>query len=469
MQSSAPRGQEFEIRIAKLLRDSGFRVEPNAGIARPRQTDIFARAEGIDLLVEVKNRKQKIDVDDIDSLRSRLRRAPPDIVGAFFTTSNPTSGAIRELESNHRCEILIFVADEIEQISSGRQNLKTLISSKRNALRTHGRVLFRTVVHTEYLNTILPSGNVEFQLGSRLRSVFESGSRFGGATYSLHIPDAGWGGVGGEGARLSLQLSLSTVGDLRDIVGYLHEKFGLSSDGMFAIQQEESCWHGVGPENFLQAVEGWPSRYAQSSSKAFHGSEVFSYFDKFRDGWLQLSSQHRVQGRSGKKPDGSFLYNSELVIQLPGIPVDHSPYLRLCEYIGDDWAHFGYIGERWTQSRRLKRSARLLITGLAINSKLNRDDFGIERGVVVGVIARNPFYGKKSLPKELLDPEIAPLHGLTETKLLLCSLRDWHDDGDVVDHYVLEGIEATEGGTGPIIRPFGTWNKILKRARDLPN
>jgi len=65
-----------------------------------------------------------------------------------------------------------------------------------------------------------------------------------------------------------------------------------------------------------------------------------------------------------------------------------------------------------------------------------------------------------------LEESDVPLAEIAETEFLLCSLRDWHGDGDVVDHYALEGVEATIGGRGGVIRPFGTWNKLLKRARE---
>jgi hypothetical protein len=76
------------------------------------------------------------------------------------------------------------------------------------------------------------------------------------------------------------------------------------------------------------------------------------------------------------------------------------------------------------------------------------------------------FFCKKSLPPELLKSEISPLHELKETELLVCSLKDWYEDGDVVDRYALQGFEVTVGGVGHVIRPFGTWNQMLKRASD---
>jgi Restriction endonuclease len=98
--SAAARGREFEAEVAKFLRTAGFDVTPNAKTAKPRQTDLFAKGDNLDLLVEVKNQKRDLDVSDIDALRSRLDRTPPDIVGAIFTTSGLTKNAIAEIEKD---------------------------------------------------------------------------------------------------------------------------------------------------------------------------------------------------------------------------------------------------------------------------------------------------------------------------------------------------------------------------------
>jgi hypothetical protein len=54
-------------------------------------------------------------------------------------------------------------------------------------------------------------------------------------------------------------------------------------------------------------------------------------------------------------------------------------------------------------------------------------------------------------------------HDLLQMELILFDLRDHIEEGDEVDYFVLEGIEATDAQNVQIIRPFGTWNKIVKR------
>ncbi len=300
MKSAAARGRDFEVEIAEFLRAAGFGVISNARVAAPRQTDLFARSGDVDLLVEVKHRDRKIDVSDIDALRSRLNRVAPEVVGAIFTRSALTKNAIRAIELDRTREILVFVRQEIEQLYSQPGFLRSLLDRKRSELRVQGRVWFGGSLHNEFANVPLPSGSVEFRMGEEAQAYFESKSHFAGAFFAFQIPAPGWGTLGGEGARLALRLELHRVEDLRNILGYIHQKFGLSNDGMFLIQQSQCCWHGVGAENFLRSLEQPMPRYSSSHSKEFHHSEECIYFDRFRDGWLEIScsARNRLWGAS---------------------------------------------------------------------------------------------------------------------------------------------------------------------------
>jgi hypothetical protein len=461
VKSAVARGRDFETEVAQILRVAGFDVTINAKSAKPRQTDLFAKGDEIDFLVEAKNQKRRVEVGDIDDLRSRLRRTSSDIVGVIFTTSRLTEGAIEAIEADRSREVLAFIKEEIEEIISGNQNFGNLIERKRNELRVNGKAWFSSGVQSEFVSTKLPLSSVEFPIGGAARLNFESRSAFAGIFYSLQVPDTGWGVISGEGARLSIQLSLTTVRDLRNIVGYVYQKLGISGNGTFSIQQSITCWHGIGLENFLREIEQWRDRYSQSPSDTFHHSEELNYFDQFRNGWIELSSQQRVDWPPQRGLD-TFLHHSQLTIQLSGVPVDTSPFLKLCRYTGNNWANFEYISEKMTFIRRLKKPLALKVAGTVVNKEPSPENkFGQEH-VVIGIIARNPFYRKKSVPPELQGPELSALHGLTKTELLLCSLRDWYDDSIAVEGHKLQGFETTISGAGLIVRPFGTWDRVLK-------
>jgi hypothetical protein len=458
MRSASAKGREYEAEIAELFTNAGFEVIANPKSAKPRQTDLFVRDGAVDFLIEVKNQTRKIDIGDIDSLRSRLARVSPDIIGIIVSKSSLTGSAIAEIEADRSREILVFINDEIKNVLSHRQNVKALIERKRTALRIQGRVWFSAKRDLEFSKIQLPSGNLEFRIDEAVTPFFEVRSSFTGALYALDIPDTGWGSFAGEGARLSIQLALSSILELRDVLGFLHKKFGLSRDGVFSIQQSECCWQGSGAEEFVAAVQNWKNRYEKSRSKRLHHSEEFRYFDKIRNGWVELSARQRVWM---ELPKEAMLHQSELVIQMPGIPVDLSPFMKLCQYVGNEWAEFQYFTHRMTFTKRLKKSLPIKVVGRVTRKSDDGEGLRSMCPTVVGVIGKNPFYNQKSLPDELETSEI-PMSELTETELLICSLRDLHDDGDLVDRYDLEGIEVTVGGGGGILRPFGTWNKMLK-------
>src|SRR5437764_10453584 len=112
--STSTRWSEFEAEIAAFLQAAGFEVTRNAKAARPRQTDIFAKADDLNVLVEAKSQKRKVGSAEIDALRSRLDRVTPDVIGAIFATSGLNSEAIEAIESNRRQSIVAFGREEIE-------------------------------------------------------------------------------------------------------------------------------------------------------------------------------------------------------------------------------------------------------------------------------------------------------------------------------------------------------------------
>lgn len=452
VKSTVAKWHEFEKEVSAWLQASGYDVEANAKAAKPRQTDIYARDdEGVEYLVEAKDRKRDIEILDIDELRSRLKRVPSDVVGIIFASGNISESAIEAIEADRSREVIVFAQGEVENLRSGRLNLRVLIERKRKELRVHGRVWFGNSWGDEFVAVSLPHGTIEFQFGQTKTKIFEAPAHFCDALFAQDIPDPSWGMLG-NGARLTLDLSLGTTGDLRNLCGYLHKTFGLSERGAFAIEQSDCSWFGVGLEAFLLAVENWDTRYDQATAKQFHSGETFRYFDKFRDGWLELSSQQRIHRGRFKN---NFVYNSQLVLHLGGVPVDRARIEHLCQYTRNDWACFDTLSEPPSFRIRFGSPKKLKVMGFAVDHSERFEPTGI----VVAIVARNPFYGIRALPKELKEKSIA---SLSETEVLICDLRDRHSLGDVVDYYQLTGIEVLDGGVGQVIRPFCTWHEILR-------
>jgi len=106
------RGLEFEALLVRLFHRDGFAARRNPEIARPRQTDIHAKRFDAEFIVEAKWHGRPIDIADIDSLRSRLRRTHANVLGVVFSMSDFTEGAISSVEDERDRPILLFRGDE---------------------------------------------------------------------------------------------------------------------------------------------------------------------------------------------------------------------------------------------------------------------------------------------------------------------------------------------------------------------
>jgi hypothetical protein len=136
------RGYRFQSLLQEFLLSCRFDVNANPGCAKPRQTDISASYDDLHLLIEAKWESKKLDVSDIDDLRSRLRRVAPHVVGCIFSMSCYTHQAIQEVEQDRTREILLCNADELEECFLNGKGLLDLLKYKRKMLAIHGRVWF---------------------------------------------------------------------------------------------------------------------------------------------------------------------------------------------------------------------------------------------------------------------------------------------------------------------------------------
>src|SRR4051812_33488511 len=91
------RGRKFEQLLERLFRQAHFRVDLDAGIATPRQTDLVARYGGVWYLIEAKWQTAPADVDVFDAVFRRLQRAASSrVVGVIVSVSGFTNTVIEE-------------------------------------------------------------------------------------------------------------------------------------------------------------------------------------------------------------------------------------------------------------------------------------------------------------------------------------------------------------------------------------
>jgi Restriction endonuclease len=135
------RGRAFESVVADLFRHNHFDVRPNPRAARPRQTDLVATKVAEAYLIECKWRSDKATIDDLDTLRSRLRRTDRGMTGILVSMSGFTGTVVSDV-GNHRSQpILLLSHDEIKALAATPDDLPLLLQRKKTALVTDGEVL----------------------------------------------------------------------------------------------------------------------------------------------------------------------------------------------------------------------------------------------------------------------------------------------------------------------------------------
>src|SRR5579859_880175 len=77
------RGRQFEKMLADLMHVEGCEVSLNSAAAKPRQTDFIINCAEGQFVAEAKWQKGRIDVGEIDNLRSRIRRGVPGTWGCL--------------------------------------------------------------------------------------------------------------------------------------------------------------------------------------------------------------------------------------------------------------------------------------------------------------------------------------------------------------------------------------------------
>src|SRR5690242_10976183 len=117
------RGYEFQEFIANLFRYRHFKVTSNPGTARPRQTDLLAQRGEDVYVIEVKWRIDKANIDDIDSLFSRLEAAPHSAVGLMVSFPGFTASAVEKVEHRSDRPVLLMTGEEIDRLIEWDEDL----------------------------------------------------------------------------------------------------------------------------------------------------------------------------------------------------------------------------------------------------------------------------------------------------------------------------------------------------------
>lgn len=448
------RGFRFQDLLIRIFEEAHFEVHPNAGSARPRQTDLFVEYQDANYLIEAKWQKKKIASSDIDNLRSRLNRTAGSVIGCLFSMSGYTPEAIVETESHRQREILLFSHDEIHRLTQGHEKILELIKQKQKSLRIHGKVWFSSGSQSKTSKTskrrlTLPASSVSLVRQGVVQGCIAISNE---DDYDVHfapeIPDVCWGAFSGNGVGVEIRIPAQSLSDLKNLFGVIHKQLGLTSEGTFSIRQLQCSWHGYGIENFLRQAGKMKERYKKANLTYIHHSEDLHYFDRCNSGFISLTSRQGTGAHNG-------LHMSRLQLRLPGIPADMKPFLRVFEEAGDPTPYFVPLKEWDSDKVRLPKTIRVETPVAQIISRHRPDD----DPSVCGIVVKNPFRNKSLIPAS--EIKFSPIGHLWSPEYIVCNLRDWHPIDSIVDFYYLQDIECMSVDQNSVFCCSGTWNDIL--------
>jgi hypothetical protein len=444
------RGYAFEKVIVELFGSENFQVTPNAGAARPRQVDLMA-ARGLDrYIIECKWRSAKADIDDLDSLRSRLRRTS-GAIGLLVSYQGFTGSVLSDVIVNARQPVLLMSGSELNGIANGNGNLLGLLHRKKDSLLTDGKVLLDEkpgkTRKSSRRRTPLPTSSKQFLFPDGTRhNTLACGGSFGQFVFASEVSDIDWVPAEGNGVSLDISPGVLSQKSLIELMERLANMGWATSRSHWTFQQSTRNWHGHGAEEFLATLPKWGDRF---KIDAPHHSEEISYYDRCEGGFYSLAiSMAAHASRQATMASLSF--------QLPGIPLDTAPFIQLCRAIGVHTATHFRPRERKSVSR-LHLPENLILEeplALVVEPGDAMDLPGLEW--VTGLVAQNP-YRVRNLPFDREDLRGALYEALVESEYLICSLRGWHSVGDKPKNYYIQSIEQASSTDVTLCRIVAGW------------
>lgn len=448
----AKRGRELERFVADLFRQHHFTVKLNAGTARPRQTDVLVARATESYLIECKWRSDKADIDDVDSLRSRLRRIDRSVVGLLISMPGFTGSVLHDVEHDRRQPILLLSGDELRSLTQWGESLPRLLWRKKEALLTDGTVLLDEPTKERSRTrrrTTLPAADGQFVLADGTRGpVVECAGRFGQVMFTQELKDIDWVPADGLGVTLDIPPTVLDEQELLDLVERLADLGWATSDARWSIQQSTRNWHGVGCADFAAELPKWRKR---ADTPQAHHSEEICYVDRCDGGFYSLTA--KLAAHKSRRTEFT-----HLSFQLQGIPLDNGPLLQLCRSVG---VHEGlYFRPRADESVTRHRSAdpyaddvrpiHLFVTPSSMPEDPVPD-------WVTSIVIANPFHEQECGQSSVHLP--VELDWLRHGEQLICALREHHPHQDGRHYtYRLTGFDHAHTSDVTVCRPVVDWD-----------
>ena len=445
------RGLLFEDLFCRLLFKSGFVVHKDPASAKPRQTDLLAEYGNDTFLFEIKWLRRKVDIAAVAQMNDRLSRTAKGTVGCICSASGFTEGLISDVEQHRsRFEILLFNPYEIHGLFVRGTSILGLLDEKRRGLRCNGRMWFleQSPRNSASQYVELPPSHESLQIPASSIHIPIQSSRFSDILFArtpLIFDEFLWA------VSLSIRLDNLSAKKLREVFTVAENCLGLRGKGTFGIRQRDSGWYGLGSDNFLKEIARYSQRY-KGYKGHIHHSEELAFFDELNDGLFLLSA------RQSMNTEG-LIHSVEVIVRLRGIPVNTQPYLKFAR-------SFTQYNIYFTPEPPLRRVHKTLPPTVRIEqpdvvTRIESKELNREKASISGVVLKNPFFNNPAKITELSEEK--ELQAFSEPEYLFCTLDDWLDVGDEIDHYVLTALETVTVGPIVLLHPRCTWGDLTKR------
>ena len=443
------RGYDFQDFVGSLFKHRHFMVSLDPGTARPRQTDLLVTRGEEKYLVETKWRRDKANIDDVDSLFIRLESTPSSVIGVLVSYSGFTGSVVARVEERSGRPILLLDGNELEGIVRWDEDIAHVLERKKAFLLTHRKAFFgpidRMEVPARVEGLVVSSTELVLLDGSRPNWISGKGG-FGQFVYAQELPDIDWQPGQGRGVALDMRIIVHDQAGIFALLRHLSDMGWTSGSACWSIQQMSTNWSGLGAREFADALSDWQGRYR---GIPIHHSEEFCYFDQCDGGFYALTSNISAhQDRSA--------HYAMLSFQLSGIPLDAESLRQLARTF--DVGHSLYF--RPLRKRSVKRRWNIPVEYrlplIPVAFIVNRDGFfdGGEEWVS-GIVATNPFYRPDSTLAERV-PRWLPAY-VFDSELMICSLRSWHPLSQPKDRYQFWGCESARTAEAVIVQSVAEW------------
>jgi hypothetical protein len=459
------RGFAFQPFVGKMFQAQHFRVEKKARAAKPRQIDLFATRGDEVYLIETKWRKDPANIDDIDSLFTRLEAVPPSVTGLLVSYAGFTDEVLQRVKDKSHRPILLISGVELEAALGWSGNFIGLLRRKKEALLVNRNVLIETEpprrgTTQKVTPTDLPASKTEFLFPNGDRSpILCSGGEFGRFAFVSEMPDIDWHSSGGWGVTVDIAVPLQGQNDFLALIQLMAQTGWVSTEGNWNIQQATRNWHGFGTKTLCEALHGWRKRYEGLET---HHTEELCYFDEIEEGYYTLTAAISADSRR-------IVWRAELSFQLVGIPLDIKPLQELCERFGiHEHIHFRPRNEKSvTRSRPPRNAKRRQVTPVAFVVARPDSEILKDEEWIVGIVIDNPFILKEG-PKRKPWPKWAP-DMLRDSEYLICSLRSWHQVDSIGKYgYEFWDFESSWTSDALLVRALADWRDEDSDGEEVP-